>query len=232
MPAPGVLGFLHTARPNVEMFGRLIESIDPSVPTRHELLETVLEDAVGTGRVTDRMRRETEAAIRALVNNGATVVVCTCSTIGGIAEAVRVGDVRVMRIDRPMAEEAVRSGRRIVVAATLASTMRPTLDLIQQVAADARREIDLVELLCDDAWAHFERGDRAAYAQAIAAAVVAAAHSDDIVVLAQASMAPAAEMITKSGLRALASPELGVRAGVAAYRTIDHPGVLRERVVR
>ncbi|MEO8484627.1 MAG: hypothetical protein ABI634_20655 [Acidobacteriota bacterium] len=212
------LAFLHTARSNVELFARLAERLDPSVPTRHALIENVLADAVGTGAVTDAMRDETEAAIRGLAQDGATIVVCTCSTIGGVAEATRVDGVRVMRIDRPMAEQAVASGRRIIVAATLPSTLLPTTSLIRQVARDANRAIEMVEWLCEDAWPHFERGDVSGYADAIARSVANIARPLDIVVLAQASMAPAEQPLAASGILALSSPELGVRAALTACR--------------
>jgi hypothetical protein len=219
MAETGVLAFLHTARPNIATFRRLVEQIDPSVPTRHELLETVLAGAVETGSVTEAMRVQTEAAVRELVRDGATVVVCTCSTIGGVAEATSVDrGARVMRVDRPMAEQAVASGRRIIVAATLPSTVQPTIALLQQVARDKGQAIDIVELFCEHAWPHFECGDRVAYAEEIARAVAATARPGDVVVLAQASMAPAAELINATGIPALASPELGVRAALAAYR--------------
>jgi hypothetical protein len=219
IPGTAHIAFLHTARPNIELFGGLMARIAPTVPTRHELLETVLQSAVGTGTVTDTMRQETEGALRALADSGAALVVCTCSTIGGIAEATTLDDgSRVMRIDRPMAEAAVASGRRIRVAATLPSTLRPTVALIEQVATEMHRSVTIVEQLCVDAWPHFQRGDHAAYAKAIADAVTAAAGPDDVVVLAQASMAPAEPLINASGLRALSSPELGVREAVQAYR--------------
>ena len=213
------LAFLHTARPNIELFNGLMARIAPSVPTRHELLETVLQSAVGTGTITDTMRQQTETALRALADSGAALVVCTCSTIGGIAEATTLHDgSRVMRIDRPMAEEAVTSGRRIRVAATLPSTLPPTVALIEQVAAEMHLPVVIVEQLCADAWPLFQQGDRAAYAQVIADAVVAAADPEDVVVLAQASMAPAEPLLDARGIRALSSPELGVRAAVDAYR--------------
>lgn len=180
----------------------------------HALLEDVLAGAVEAGAVTDAMRVTTERAIRGLADDGARVVVCTCSTIGGVAEATRIAGVRVMRIDRPMAEQAVASGRRIVVAATLPSTLRPTTALIREIAAGAGRDVEMVESLCEDAWPHFERGDRAAYADAIARAVAGNVRDGDIVVLAQASMAPAAELLRTRGVAALASPELGVRAAL------------------
>lgn len=221
MSASAPVLFLHTAPSNIDLFGRLLAEIDPSVPVRHELLESVLHGATGTGTLTDTMRRETEDAIRALAAAGARLIVCTCSTIGGVAESTAIdGPARVMRIDRPMAEAAVQSGRRILVAATLSSTVRPTVDLIEQVAADLGRQIEIVEVLCTDAWPHFQRGDHAAYAHAIADLVAAHAGVNDIVVPAQASMAPAEALLGSRGIHALSSPALGVRAAIAIYRQL------------
>ncbi|MEO7190864.1 MAG: hypothetical protein ABI051_07375 [Vicinamibacterales bacterium] len=212
---PPVLAFLHTARPNVDVFQRLMSELAPEVSTRHELVADVLSGAVASGRVTDEMRAGTEDAVRRLIAEGANAVVCTCSTIGGVAEATAVtSPAWVMRIDRPMAEAAVASGRRVLVAAALPSTLGPTLALLQQVAAAADRAIEVVEVLCDQAWSHFARGDREAYAIEIARAVTAVAQPSDIVVLAQASMAPAAALIEARGITVLSSPALGVRAAL------------------
>jgi hypothetical protein len=211
------LAFLHTAPANVETFRRLVAQLDPAVPVAHLVLEQVLAGAVGTGAVTASMRLDTEAAIRRLAADGATVVVCTCSTIGGVAEATEIPGVRVMRIDRRMAELAVASRKRIVVAATLPSTLGPTRALIRDVAAAADGTVQVEELVCREAWPHFERGDLGAYAEAIADAVAAAAGAEDLVVLAQASMAPAAERLNARGIATLASPELGVRAALDVF---------------
>jgi hypothetical protein len=213
------LAFLHTAEPNIAVFRELVARFDPSVPTRHELIDDVLAGAVGTGSVTDAMRNRTEATVLRLIAEGSPVVLCTCSTIGGVAEATPVpAGTRVIRVDRPMAEAAVASGRRILVAATLPSTLGPTKALLQNVADSQQRSIEMVDVLCEHAWPHFARGDRDAYADEIARAVAQVAGAEDIVVLAQASMAPAVSRLEARGIRALASPELGVRAALALYR--------------
>jgi hypothetical protein len=222
---PAFLGFLHTARPNIEVFARLAAGIDPAVPTQHSLIDSVLADAVGSGAVTDNMRETTDRAIRTLVEEGAGLILCTCSTIGGVAESTKsAGSIPVLRIDRPMAEAAVASGRRLIVAAALPSTLLPTTALLHQVASDAGRSIDVVELLCADAWPHYQRGDHPAYASSIAATVATTARGTDVVVLAQASMAPAVALIEANGIRALASPELGVRTAMALYRSSNQAG--------
>ena len=126
--------------------------------------------------------------------------------------------VLVMRIDRPMAEQAVASGRRIVVAAALQSTFEPTLALLRQIAAAEDRAIDVALVLCKTAWHFFETGDQARYIAEIARSIEAAARPRDLILLAQASMAPAAEVLGHLGVPVLSSPLLGLAAAVSKYR--------------
>ena len=53
--------------------------------------------------------------------------------------------------------------------------------------------IEIVELLCDSAWAHLEAGDDDAYLETIADCLNSARRDVDVVVLAQVSMARAPE---------------------------------------
>jgi hypothetical protein len=135
-----MLAFLHTSRVHVETFERLAAEVDDGIPIRHAVQEGLLEAALAAGSTPSAVAAATTEAVQALARDGAKVIVCTCSTIGGIAEAVSVPNgVLVLRIDRPMAEQAVASGRRIAVVAALPSTLEPTVALLRQIAADANR---------------------------------------------------------------------------------------------
>ncbi|WP_437317492.1 hypothetical protein [Sorangium sp. So ce385] len=224
-----MLAFLHTARVHVETFGRLVRAVDDAIPVRHEVHESLLADAVAAGGITDGVRSATAAVIEALAGDGARVIVCTCSTLGGVAEAVPVAGCVVMRIDRPMAEQAVASGRRIVVLAALQSTFQPTVALLHQMASDAKRSIDVVETLCERAWRLFETGDQPGYHGEIARTIETTALPSDLVLLAQASMAPAAELVRHLGIPVLSSPRSGVEAAVSRYRSTHVGGGPRER---
>ncbi|AUX47327.1 hypothetical protein SOCE26_088460 [Sorangium cellulosum] len=213
-----MLAFLHTAPVHVETFRRLARALDDAIPVRHEVHEGLLAAALAAGTITDDVRSATASTVQALADDGARVIVCTCSTLGGVAEAVPVSGCVVLRIDRPMAEQAVASGRRIVVLAALESTFRPTVALLRQVASDAERSIDVVEVLCERAWRRFEIGDHRGYAGEIARTIEATARPGDLVLLAQASMAPAIELVRHLGIPVLSSPESGVAAALSRYR--------------
>ena len=121
-----------------------------------------------------------------------------------------------MRIDRAMADAAVRSGKRVLIAAALSNTLLPTRTLLEDSAQKIRAEIAVSDLLIEDAWAYFEAGNVDQYQECIAAALKANWPSADVIVLAQASMTNAAEQCSGISIPILSSPKLGVQAAVAA----------------
>jgi hypothetical protein len=215
-----MLALLHTARVHVETFGRLAQRLDSAIPIRHEVREQLLSDARAAGATAATVRAAVASAVQELAQDGASVIVCTCSTIGWIFEETTVpSHVRVLRIDRPMAEQAVASGRRVVAVAALESTFEPTTTLLAQVAASAKRSVEVVEVLCEQAWPLFEAGDKSGYIREVARKIESVARPTDLILLAQASMAPAADLLDHLGVPILSSPELGLRAAMAMYRS-------------
>lgn len=203
-----VIGFLHTARAHAATFRELFtELAPPGLEDIHLVDENLLADARRTGSAPGLAGRLTE-----LVAAGAELIVCTCSTIGAGAEALS-GAVPVVRLDRPMAEAAVAAGDRIAVVATVESTMEPTLTLLRETAG---RPVTLIPSPCYAAWRHFESGDLTTYIETIAAHIRADAEDADVVVLAQASMAPAAALLP--GLTVLSSPRAAVAEAVKRGR--------------
>jgi hypothetical protein len=206
------LVFLHTAAVHVPTFSALVAELAPGLPTRHIVAEGLLAEARAEG-LTPALAARVAAQIAAAGEVGA--VLCTCSTIGGLAEATATaGGPPVLRVDRAMAEAAVAAGPRIALVAALESTLAPTRALIAEVAAQAGRAVEISEMLCAGAWACFEAGDGAGYLDAIEACVRATAASADVIVLAQASMAGAAQRCADLAVPVLSSPRLGVAAAL------------------
>jgi hypothetical protein len=219
-----MLGFLHSAQVHVETFDVLSRAADASVPLCHVVRADLFARVLADGEVTDDVITAVHAAIQALVDRGARVVVCTCSTLGSWAEAAPIaGGAQVLRVDRPLAERVVATGRRILVVAATAAAMQAALDLLRSVARQQQREPEIAQLSGASAWDHFLAGDHAAYALQIAELVEAQARPGDHVMLAQASMAPALLAIRRQDIDVSASPAVGVRAALAIYRDLDSP---------
>lgn len=212
---PRTLTLLHTAPANVATFDRLLAEIAPDLEAKHVLASDLLDEARATGITTDLRARVGETVSQA-VDNGASVVLCTCSTIGDCAEGASLpAGAAVLRVDRAMAEAAVAIGGRIAVAAALESTLAPTEDLLRRVADAAGASVALSRILCTEAWPLFEAGDRDGFLAAVADTVRAGSMGCDVVVLAQASMAGAADLLGDLPVPVLSSPKLGLQAALA-----------------
>ncbi|MDF3301715.1 aspartate/glutamate racemase family protein [Streptomyces tropicalis] len=218
-----MLALLHTSPVHVPVFDALRDEDHPGLRLRHfvdeELLARARRDGPGAvaGAVRDVLGRAAA--------EGAGAVLCTCSTIGGVAEAAgAAAGLPVLRVDRPMAAAAVAAGRRVVVVAAVRSTVAPTVALIEEEARRAGRPAEVSAVVADGAWARFEAGDRDGYVREVAA-VADRVRDADAVVLAQASMAPAASL-TVTPLPVLASPRPGL---AAAARAVAGEGGARDR---
>lgn len=207
------LAFLHTAAQHVATFEALVDQASPDLIVRHHVAPDLLRLAEATGdspALHEAMRR----SLGGIGAAGARHVVCTCSTLGRMAEEVgeAIG-LSVARIDRAMAETAVMTSDRLLVVACLAATVGTTESLLRSVA---HRPLHLRTLVIAEAWSRFRAGDQEGYRDALAAGVRAAYAGEGAVVLAQASMAAAAPLLTDLGVPVLSSPARGVAAALAA----------------
>lgn len=213
------LAFLHTAEVHVQTFGSLAREIAPELRVQHLVVEELLADARALGIDDAGLVARVHDAMRDAASDGASVVVCTCSTIGGIAEKTATGGAfAALRIDRAMADRAVRNGPRVLIVGAVESTIDPTLSLVLSAARQAGVGIRASTLLVDDAWVHFQSGDTARYIATLAESIRAAADGIDVIVLAQASMAPVTGLLADLGVDVLSSPQLGVAHAVATLR--------------
>lgn len=205
------LALLHTSPVHVPVFEGLRDEEHPGVELRHLVHEDLLARARVEGP--DAVADDVEALLVRAVAEGASLVLCTCSTIGAVTEAraAAVG-VPLVRVDRPMAAAAVAAGRSVAVVATLHSTLGPTRALVEEEAARAGRPVDVTTVLVEGACERFEAGDREGHVRLIADAVDAL-DGVDSVVLAQASMAEAADRATLP-VPVVSSPRVGLREAV------------------
>ncbi len=216
------LQLLHTAEVHVATFDRLLKQSGTSARWGHHVAEELLERARGEG-LTASLRDELREALRGLAKSctGNGLILCTCSTLGGLAEEMS-GEIGrpVLRLDRALAEAALAKANqtkenRVTVLCAVASTIEPTKTLFEDVARSmewkGKMELELVE----DVWDLFLGGDNTGYLQKIAEVIRVVEPKSDVVVLAQASMAGAAELLPDIQVPILSSPKLGVEKALA-----------------
>ena len=147
------------------------------------------------------------------VDAGAELVVFTCSSTSPLIDtARRCHQVPILKIDDPMAERAVRVGKRIGVLCTTNSTV-PSSELLAHHAARLGQTVAVEAVLVDSAFAALQRGDCAEHDELVQAAAENLAARTDVIVLAQASMAHLTEpLAARLPLPVLASPPILMEA--------------------
>ncbi|MGK0237445.1 MAG: hypothetical protein ACI92G_000905 [Candidatus Pelagisphaera sp.] len=211
------LAFLHTLDANIAVFNKSVEECGYDVEVAHRVNESVLKDTMKLGHVDASIADRIRAEISELRDDGADVVVCTCSSIGAVAEEMNETEtIEVQRIDRAMADRAVGIGDRIVLAASLSSTLGPTRELLESSAQRLGKSVSIKEVVISSAWDRYVAGDITGYIEEVAKAMTAQFNEGDVIVLAQASMADAALLVSDSPIPILSSPKLGVERAVEA----------------
>ncbi|MEQ8848939.1 aspartate/glutamate racemase family protein [Botrimarina sp.] len=207
------LGLIHTSATLVPVFAELCQQRLPGVATFNIADDSLIKEVIEAGRLTASVSRRVVSQVVCAAEAGADQVLVTCSSIGPAVElAAGLVDVPVLRVDRPMADEAVRTGGKIGVAATLPTTLQPTAELIRRRAAAAGARVELVERLCEGAFDCLMSGDAATHDARVGQAIVELAERCDVVVLAQASMARVVEGLEglPSDTPILSSPALAI----------------------
>ncbi|MEZ5399158.1 MAG: aspartate/glutamate racemase family protein [Bryobacteraceae bacterium] len=205
------LGMIHTSPVLIPAFTSLAGELTPEARVFHMVDESLIKNTIADGSMSRATARRVYRMIESAGDAGADVILVTCSSIGAaVALARPFMDVPVVRIDEAMAEQAVTLGSRVGVAATLSTTLGPTLDLLEATAAAAGRSVELTPCLCEGAFEAVVAGDTATHDRLLSAALADLVTKVDAVVLAQASMARVADAMPAGAAPILSSPRLAM----------------------
>jgi Asp/Glu/hydantoin racemase len=207
------LGLLHTSATLVPVFQQLCSTKLPGVDTFNIADDSLIKDVIARGRLTTLTSRRVLDHLASAEQAGADIILVTCSSIGpAVDAAASLIGVPVLRVDQPMADRAVATGRRVGVIATLPTTLEPTAELIRRRAREAGRDIELTSRLCEGAFDALMSGDAARHDAMVGEALAELANQVDVIVLAQASMARVVETLPPEVRKTpiLASPPLAI----------------------
>jgi len=210
------VAYLHTVSSLVGLFNDLSrELLPPGTEVFHIADEMLLKTVMAQGGLSPFIYQRVAENVVSAERAGAAVVQCTCSSISPCVEAVRplVG-IPVLKIDDPMVEKAITMGKRIGVAATAPTTLKPTTELVQAKAEAKKLQVKVDAALAEGAFAALSSGDLATHDRLVTGTLVDLMARSDVVILAQASMARVAAAIPAAEQKVpiLSSPRLAVEA--------------------
>lgn len=205
------LALIHTSPVLVPVFAQLAGERLPGISVFHMVDESLIKNTIAAGRLTKVTSRRVLSMIESAELAGAGAAMVTCSSIGPAVSAARAFvEIPVLRIDEAMAEAAVVQGRRIGVAATLRTTLEPTVELLESTAGRMNRGIEVVPCLCDGAFDAVISGQPERHDALVKESLERVLPQVDVVVLAQASMARVAAALPPGSKPVLASPRLAM----------------------
>ena len=211
------VALIHTVGSLAPVFRELTRELVPDAETTDTIDEGLLQEAIAAGEVPVATATRLERLVRAALDDGAELVLVTCSSMGGAVDELceRTG-WPVVRVDEAMVDAALAAGSRIGVIATVGSTLRPTAELVARRAEQlgcAPGATVVVTRLVEGAFLKLKSGDTEAHDEAVRTALRELLPEVDAVVLAQASMARVAgqlDPVETAGTPIFSSPRLGV----------------------
>lgn len=209
---------VHTALAMVEPVTALFKEHLPEVKLNHIVDDSLIQEVIANNKITPAVAKRLVNCYHMAVDAGADIIFNTCSSIGDIAQVARkMVPVPILKIDDPMAIDAVLRAKKIGVLATLPTTLAPTARLLQTMAQQQNQSIEVVEGLADGAFAAMMSGDREMHDHLIIRASENVAPQVDLIVLAQGSMGRMQDKLSEiTGKPVLSSPLSGV-LGVKKY---------------
>jgi Asp/Glu/hydantoin racemase len=209
------LGLIHTSMIfiNVEtMIRDIFKEVMPDVRQINILDDSLLADVMARGFITNAVQQRMNMYIQCAALAGADAILSLCSSLGpAIDEARKLVNIPVIKIDDAMTEKAIHDASRIGVIATVATTLKPTVALLEEKSTILKKAVDIQPELVNGAFEILLSGDKARHDQMVSEAAARLADRAELLVLAQASMTRLAPRLEQeTGLPVLTSPRLAI----------------------
>ena len=203
------VALIHTVKSVLNTFeGRIKEALG-DVKVTNTLDEYLASDPAEKGEFTIENMNRLYYFIKSAEMEEVDAIVVTCSTLSPTVEKIKPFiKVPVITIDEAMIKRAVECGRKITILATAESTIEPTKLGLLREAEKLNKRLELSIVVCHEAYDAIKAGD-AKHHDDILKKRALEIKQQDVVVLAQASMAHMQDIIEKiCGCTVLSSPSL------------------------
>lgn len=188
------LAMIHTVhwynKSVIEPFAQAWLAANPDVRAINIMDDSLLDESLAHGGPTDAVAGRIACYVNAAVLAGADVIMSSCTTMGTAIERARKScPVPLFNIDEPMATEAVRTGRRLGILATVPTSAPATRRLLEREAAAAGKSIAIVTVINEPAFAALLAGKREEHDRLVHGEMDRLASQVDAIVLGQISLA-------------------------------------------
>ncbi|MFO8008987.1 MAG: aspartate/glutamate racemase family protein [Candidatus Brocadiia bacterium] len=193
--------FIHTINGLTDTFDRLYAEHVGEGKLTHISDDSLIQRALRAEGLTPAIYRRLCEHVVGSEEAGADFIQVTCSSVSPCVDvAAHLVSVPVLKIDRPVIEQAVRAHRRIGVIATASSTLKPSTALVRSTARELGREVEVTSVFCEGAYDALLAGEMERHDAIVKSHLLELAAGSDAILLAQASMARVASSLDEGEL--------------------------------
>ncbi|MCC7368233.1 MAG: aspartate/glutamate racemase family protein [Chloroflexi bacterium] len=206
------VGLVHAVIPAIEPIKAAFAQLAPDVKLVNILDEGLVTEIDRRGSLTPGLVRRLSTIVSLAEDAGAELVLLTCTAYSPVADDVqRQSDIPVLKIDELMVRDALSRATKIGVVATVPAGLKMQQQLIGQIAGELGKEVELDSVLKPEAFQALSAGRRDEHDAIVLAEVERLAQTNELVMLAQASMGHLASKVPASvTVPVLSSPTLAV----------------------
>lgn len=202
---------IHTSPVSLNDLKALFKEIIPDVEMVNIIDDSLLNEVKTVGHINSEIISRMCSYVQVAKTLNPDLIFNQCSSVGEAFDIARSqATCKTLKIDEPMAEKAVSLGNKIGVVATVASTVRPSCNLIKKTAKKMNKNVTVNEYLVDGALDILMSGDVDKHNELVIESIRKAEAENDVVVLAQGSMTAILPLLGQTSKPVLTSPRLAV----------------------
>jgi Asp/Glu/hydantoin racemase len=203
---------IHTFLYSVEDLKKLFKEKLPEVEMINIIDDSLLQESLDNKGMTKQVAKKIVKYALIAESMGANAILNQCSSVGEAVDIAReLINIPYVKIDEPMAREAVQLGNKIAVIATAISTVVPSTRLVENVGRDMEKDVIVKSYFATGAYeALLQENDREKHNKIIIKTIEEASLENDVVVLAQGSMYHLLPLLAHIKIPILTSLESGV----------------------
>jgi len=206
------IAIIHTSFVSLNDLKAFCAEIIPDVKVWNIVDDSLLPEVIAAGHLTAGVTRRVCAYAVEAQSLGVDFILNQCSSVGEAVDvARRMLDIPYLKIDEPMAREAVRLGSKISVIATVPTTLGPSSRLVESAAREAKKTVEVKQVLCEGAFDVLVReGNKEKHNAMVLDRIKTEEKTADVIVLAQGSMLALLPYLSEFKKPVLTSPRLGI----------------------
>ncbi|MEN1969574.1 aspartate/glutamate racemase family protein [Lentibacillus sp. N15] len=214
------IGLIHATLNSVQPINEAFRKYAPYVDLLNFLDDGLIQEVNAQGEITPKTLRRFIGLVGRADDSAVDGILTVCSVftpyVPGIAHLFQAP---VLSADYSMLNEAVNTGKRIGLIATVATAGTTSEEIMLKIAEEKGKSIEVHTEVAPEAFQALQAGDTAKHDGIIHQKITDLSQKSDVIVLAQISMARATQNMNNVSIPVLTSLEVSMKSIIHAIES-------------